>query len=68
VDRALAAETQPDAIHLIRRGDTGTQRILLLSTLDESQLLFRQRLRAYGSGLVFIAAASLLLWALSLRY
>ena len=68
VERVMAAETQPDAIHLIRRGETGTQRILLLSTLDESQLLFRQRVRAYGSGLVFIAAASLLLWALSLRF
>jgi hypothetical protein len=68
VERAVAAERQPDAVNLMRRGTRGTQRILLLSTLDESQLLLRQRVRAYGSGLVFIAAASLLLWALSLRY
>jgi hypothetical protein len=68
VDRAMVAETQPDAIHLIRRGEHGSQRVLLLSTLDESQLLFRQRLWAYGSAVIFIAAASLLLWAVTVRY
>jgi hypothetical protein len=68
VERLMAAEEQPDAFHLVQRGDHGTQRILLLSTLSEAQLLFRQRLRAYGSGLVFIVAGSLALWALTLRY
>jgi hypothetical protein len=68
VERAMGREETPDAVHLLRRGGRGTQRILLLSTLDESELLFRQRLRAYGSALVFIAAASLLLWALAVRF
>ena len=68
VEQAMAAEDQPDAIHILRRGDRGTQRVLVLSTLAESQLLVRQRLRAYGSGLVFIAAASVLLWALTVRF
>jgi hypothetical protein len=68
VERLMAADEQPDAFNLVRRGDRGTQRLLLLSTLSEAQLLFRQRLRAYGSGLVFIVAASFVLWALTLRY
>jgi hypothetical protein len=68
VERRMAAEETPDAFHLVQRGDHGTQRILLLSTLSEAKLLLRQRLRAYGSGLVFIVAASLALWALTLRY
>ncbi|MFO8005444.1 MAG: hypothetical protein R6U12_14585, partial [Thioalkalivibrio sp.] len=68
VERTMAAEEQPDAIHVLRRGDPGTPRVLVLSTLAESQLLVRQRLRAYGSGLVFIAAASLALWALTVRF
>jgi hypothetical protein len=68
VEREMTREETPDAVHLLRRGDRVTQRILLLSTLDESQLLFRQRLRAYGSALVFIVAASLLLWALAVRF
>ena len=68
VERLMAAEEQPDAFHLMRRGDHGTQRILLLSTLSEAKLLLRQRLRAYGSGLVFVVAASLAFWALALRY
>jgi len=68
VEREMLREETPDAVHLLRRGERGTQRILLLSTLDESQLLFRQRLRAYGSALVFIVAASLLLWALAVRF
>lgn len=68
VERAMAREETPDAVHLLRRGERGTQRILLLSTLGESELLFRQRLRAYGSALVFIAAASLLFWALAARF
>jgi hypothetical protein len=68
VERQMATEEQPDAFHLVRRGDHGTQRILLLSTLSEAQLLLRQRIRAYGSGLAFIIAASLALWAITLRY
>jgi hypothetical protein len=68
VDLEMAREEFPDAVHLLRRGTRGTQRILLLSTLDESQLLFRQRLRAYGSALIFIFAASLLLWAFAVRF
>ena len=68
VDREMAAEEQPDAIHVLRRGERGSQRLLVISTLSESQLLFRQRLRAYGSGLVFIVAASLFLWAVTARF
>ena len=68
VDREMAAEERPDAVHVIRRGERGTQRLLVISTLSESQLLFRQRLRAYGSGLVFITAASLLLWVITARF
>jgi len=68
VEREMVREETPDAVHLLRRGERGTQRILLLSTLGESELLFRQRMRAYGSALVFIAAASLLLWALAVRF
>jgi hypothetical protein len=68
VERIMAAEEQPDAFNLLRRGARGTQQVLLLSTLDEAQLLARQRLRAYGSALVFIAAASLALWALTTRF
>lgn len=68
VEQAMAAEELPEAIHILRRGDGGTQRLLVLSTLAESQLLVRQRLRAYGSGLVFITASSLLLWALTIRF
>lgn len=68
VEREMALEETPDAVHVLRRGERGTQRILLLSTLDESQLLFRQRLRAYGSALLFIVAASLLFWALAARF
>jgi len=68
VDREMAAEEQPDAIHVIRRGQHGSPRLLVISTLSESQLLFRQRLRAYGSGLVFIVAASLLLWSVTVRF
>lgn len=68
VEREMSREETPDAVHVLRRGGHGTQRVLLLSTLDEPQLLFRQRLRAYGSALVFIVAASLLLWALAVRF
>lgn len=68
IEREMDHEITPDAISVVRRGARGTQRILLLSTLDESKLLFRQRLRAYGSALVFIAAASLLIWILTVRF
>ena len=65
VEHDMAMAETPDVIHLLRRSERGTQRIQLLSTLDESELLFSQRLRAYGSVLVFIAAASPLSWALA---
>ncbi len=68
VDQEMAEETHPEAFHLLRRGERGSQRILLLSTLSEAQLLVRQRLRAYGSGLVFVVAASLALWAVTLHF
>ncbi|AGA35442.1 hypothetical protein TVNIR_3818 [Thioalkalivibrio nitratireducens DSM 14787] len=67
VERELANEVEPDAFHLLRRGTHGTQRVLVLSTLGESQLLFRQRLRAYGSGLTFALATSLTIWAWTIR-
>ncbi|MFO8154202.1 GIDE domain-containing protein [Thioalkalivibrio sp.] len=68
VEREMSREPTPDAVHLLHRGGPGTQRLLLLSTLGESQILFRQRLRAYGSALVFIVTASLLFWALAVRF
>lgn len=68
VEREMLREEPPDAVHVMRRGKRGTQRVLLLSTLGEAELLFRQRLRAYVSALAFIAAAILLLWGLVVRF
>ncbi|AHE96925.1 hypothetical protein [Thioalkalivibrio paradoxus] len=67
VEREMANDAEPDAFHLLRRGTRATQRVLVLSTLGESQLLLRQRLRAYGSGLLFVLATSLMFWALAIR-
>jgi len=62
----MANEQQPDAFNLLQRGGTGTQRLLVLSSLSEQQLVFRYRFQAYTYAVVGIAALTIAIWGLVL--
>lgn len=63
----MAAEPQPDAFNLVRRGGPGTQRLLVLSSLTETQLVKRYRIWSYSYALVGVLALSIAVWGYSIN-